>query len=433
LRERHIIILPDRDEAGERHAAQVAQSLYSKAASVKVLKLPNLAPKNDVSDWIAAGGTAEQLRELAAGCGEWQPSDSGDSRIVFMLAPDFVASTPEPEILIHKVAMRGDFLLVVGRPKKGKSLLALELARAVATGTNAFGALSCRKANVLLLLRDDKPHRIAARLRTMGLGDLTNVYVDTKGLSFPTDVDTLRDAMERLSIGFVVIDSRARYFQGDVNEEWQVERSMRPVVDVIHNTDAVCACVCHERKSGGEGGDEVLGSTAVYAVADGKLLLRRKDVDGQPRATLEFDSRDGGSEPLGLRLDTATLRWVAMDGGAAAIEEESARAAVWNAFKRYGAMTSADLREETGWKKSAVAKAVKELVETNLVMATGQRRGNAPIYAPCETVRPSISIGGRTDGQTAVGLGAREALAPESDDPFAELEKAEVSHDDGSD
>jgi putative DNA primase/helicase len=60
------IILPDNDAAGEAHAAAVATSLrtLSPAPRVRVLRLPGLPPKGDVSDWIAAGGTAEQLRAL---------------------------------------------------------------------------------------------------------------------------------------------------------------------------------------------------------------------------------------------------------------------------------------------------------------------------------------------------------------------------------
>lgn len=63
---RHVVVLPDNDETGRKHAREVAQDLVDKAASVRVLNLPALPPKGDVSDWLAAGGTAEKLRQLAA-------------------------------------------------------------------------------------------------------------------------------------------------------------------------------------------------------------------------------------------------------------------------------------------------------------------------------------------------------------------------------
>lgn len=71
------IVLPDRDEPGRRHAAQVAASLHGKARTVRVVQLPgelNGRPVKDVSDWFAAGGTPEQLRALADAAPEWQPA-----------------------------------------------------------------------------------------------------------------------------------------------------------------------------------------------------------------------------------------------------------------------------------------------------------------------------------------------------------------------
>jgi putative DNA primase/helicase len=61
---KHVIILPDNDESGELHAVDVAARLNGIAASVKVLRLPGLGTKGDVSDWIEDGGTKERLLEL---------------------------------------------------------------------------------------------------------------------------------------------------------------------------------------------------------------------------------------------------------------------------------------------------------------------------------------------------------------------------------
>ncbi|MFA5877543.1 MAG: hypothetical protein WC880_04245 [Candidatus Paceibacterota bacterium] len=60
----HVVILPDNDEPGRKHAEAARTALEGGAASVKVLQLPGLPEKGDVSDWIAAGGTAEKLDAL---------------------------------------------------------------------------------------------------------------------------------------------------------------------------------------------------------------------------------------------------------------------------------------------------------------------------------------------------------------------------------
>jgi hypothetical protein len=62
---RSVVILPDNDEPGRAHAEAVLRALEPVAASVKVLRLAGLPPKGDVSDWLAAGGTKEELLTLA--------------------------------------------------------------------------------------------------------------------------------------------------------------------------------------------------------------------------------------------------------------------------------------------------------------------------------------------------------------------------------
>jgi hypothetical protein len=59
-----VVILPDNDEPGRRHAEIAAASLKEAGATVRVLDLPGLGPKGDVIDWAAAGGTVEQLHAL---------------------------------------------------------------------------------------------------------------------------------------------------------------------------------------------------------------------------------------------------------------------------------------------------------------------------------------------------------------------------------
>ena len=59
------VVLPDNDEPGQAHALEIRDSLASKARSVRLVELPGLPAKGDVVQWIAAGGTRDQLIELA--------------------------------------------------------------------------------------------------------------------------------------------------------------------------------------------------------------------------------------------------------------------------------------------------------------------------------------------------------------------------------
>lgn len=52
---KNIVILPDNDEPGEKHAQGVAHSLNGTAKTIKIVTLPGLPHKGDVSDWIKSG------------------------------------------------------------------------------------------------------------------------------------------------------------------------------------------------------------------------------------------------------------------------------------------------------------------------------------------------------------------------------------------
>ncbi|MFO0915258.1 MAG: DUF3987 domain-containing protein [Pirellulales bacterium] len=73
LRDRHVVVLQDNDDAGRAHGRQVAESLDGIAATVRVVDLPGLAVAGDVSDWIAAGGTRAALEQLVEATPLWRP------------------------------------------------------------------------------------------------------------------------------------------------------------------------------------------------------------------------------------------------------------------------------------------------------------------------------------------------------------------------
>jgi hypothetical protein len=75
LRGRHVVILPDNDVPGRRHSWQVTRSLHGVAASVKIIDLPGLPPKGDVSDWLDRGGTVKELRRLVRTAPDWGPTE----------------------------------------------------------------------------------------------------------------------------------------------------------------------------------------------------------------------------------------------------------------------------------------------------------------------------------------------------------------------
>ena len=80
FQDKNVVILPDNDEPGRDHAGQVAGNLHATAKSIKILDLPGLPPKGDVSDWLAMpGNDADALRTLADACDPWTPPKETDA------------------------------------------------------------------------------------------------------------------------------------------------------------------------------------------------------------------------------------------------------------------------------------------------------------------------------------------------------------------
>ncbi|GMB01862.1 phage/plasmid primase, P4 family [Pelosinus sp. IPA-1] len=61
-----VIILPDNDPPGQEHAEMVTSQLLSRGCRVRVVNLPDLPPKGDVTDWLQVGHTKDELLQLVS-------------------------------------------------------------------------------------------------------------------------------------------------------------------------------------------------------------------------------------------------------------------------------------------------------------------------------------------------------------------------------
>ncbi|MGA2798247.1 MAG: phage/plasmid primase, P4 family, partial [Thermoguttaceae bacterium] len=61
---RSVVILPDNDKPGRDHAHDITSKLYGTAASIKIIDLSGLPEKGDVSDWLNAGHSVDELQTL---------------------------------------------------------------------------------------------------------------------------------------------------------------------------------------------------------------------------------------------------------------------------------------------------------------------------------------------------------------------------------
>jgi hypothetical protein len=80
FKDKNIILLPDNDVPGKEHMERLAHVFHDTAISIKIVELPDLEPKGDISNWIASGGTKEKLLDL---CKKTSTYEATEDPIIF--------------------------------------------------------------------------------------------------------------------------------------------------------------------------------------------------------------------------------------------------------------------------------------------------------------------------------------------------------------
>ncbi len=77
-----VAIIPDNDEPGREHANKVAWQLakLDNVRNIKMLTLPDVGEKGDVSDWLDAGHTRNELEQIVQEAADWDPVAPGSDR-----------------------------------------------------------------------------------------------------------------------------------------------------------------------------------------------------------------------------------------------------------------------------------------------------------------------------------------------------------------
>src|SRR5262249_10248930 len=92
---RDIIILQDNDDAGHAKAQEAAKLLQGVANTVRVVLLPGLPQRGDVSDWLDMGHSKEELIETCFDAPLWEPQAEAAN-------PENKPVANEPIILAHR-------------------------------------------------------------------------------------------------------------------------------------------------------------------------------------------------------------------------------------------------------------------------------------------------------------------------------------------
>jgi putative DNA primase/helicase len=277
-----VVILPDNDEPGRSHAEQVAASLTAKQATVKVVALPGLPEKGDVSDWLDAGGNLDTLSEIIGATPRWtgdamQQAHRTRWRLDELLDNDAVMRPPPP--IVPRLAWAGRSTLLAAREKAGKSTLTSYITACVSHGRVFLGE-PCARGDVLIIGLEEFIGDTARRLRHFD-ANAKNVHLVDRFAGEPTmRPDEIRDHIESVAPVLVIIDSLSAYGQGQIqddNNATQMVKVVQPLTDVVHQLGCGLILVHHATKSTGK----ARGSTAITAAVDMivEFDIPREDTD----------------------------------------------------------------------------------------------------------------------------------------------------------
>jgi 5S rRNA maturation endonuclease (ribonuclease M5) len=82
---KNVVVLPDNDESGRRHAEAVADACTSRGLKVKVASVPGVGLKGDISDFISAGNGRAAVLQLARDAALYEPK--ARTKLLGMVTP----------------------------------------------------------------------------------------------------------------------------------------------------------------------------------------------------------------------------------------------------------------------------------------------------------------------------------------------------------
>jgi putative DNA primase/helicase len=252
------VILPDNDEAGRKHAERVARSIFPFALGVKVVALPGLPEKGDVSDFLQTHSAADLIAEIKK-APQWRP-DPEDDRVL-VPAQHFVSSAPsQVDWLVEGAIQRGANGFICAAPKGGKSWAAADLLLSLASGTSWLDFAVPRPVRVALISREDNPSLTGWRLRHLAAGkgvslDTAELYVNSRAQTaeFFLDNDEQRqqliDALQRRQIEFAIFDVFNVMHCADENDNTAMREVLRRLSQIQAAANCGICVVHHYSKS----------------------------------------------------------------------------------------------------------------------------------------------------------------------------------------
>ncbi len=353
---RNVVIVPDNDKPGREHANQVAQSLCGMAGSIKVVELPGVPEKGDLSDWLDQGGTKDKLAERVSLAPEWKPSPGDKQPPPFtrlLTGAELLALDLRPRFLVRGVLVESQPMILGGRSKVLKTSIALDLAVSLGTGTPFLGRFESHRVGVGFWSGESGAATIretAKRIADSKGVDLAAADVlwcfDLPRLSDLLHLDAIAETIRHHGLKVAIFDPLylcllSPETAGGASNLFMMGSLLQGLTRLGQQTGCTIILLHHFRKTGQSDDDnpaslEELAQSGVAEWARQWLLLQRRvsyQGDGQHPLWLRCGGSAGHSSLWGVTIDEGIIdpdtfsgrKWEAAVSPAADAREEAQR------------------------------------------------------------------------------------------------------------
>jgi RecA-family ATPase len=341
LRGADIVVLNDNDAAGYAHADATSRLSFGIAKRVRRLDLalhwPNMPKGKDVSDWLAAGNTREQLDALIEQAPDYQGEDTPPPQpepqpLCFInVAAWQDQKVPVREWVVPNRIPARNVTSLYGEGAVGKTILALQLSVAIVLGMDWLNTMPQAGPVLGVFCEDDTDelhrrldlilHHYAgasyADLKDFHPLDMTNedpllAVPDRNGLIKPTPLfDRLHEAAFDIKPRLIVLDTAADVFGGDENDRTQVRQFIGILRRLAITAETSVLLTAHPSLTGIANRSGLSGSTMWNNGPRSRLYFKFVKSDNEDEEPTDPDLRQlevmkANYGPVG---ETINLRW----------------------------------------------------------------------------------------------------------------------------
>jgi putative DNA primase/helicase len=286
----HVVILPDNDKTGKEHAERAAKSLSGKAASIKIVELPDMPEHGDITDFFKKHGKQKGLQLLEKLIDKTK--EYGTKNPLFVCLDS--VEVQEVKFLWRPYIPLGKLTLLQGDPGSGKTFIAANIAAAVTKGQPLpFGDMEHMQGNVIFQTAEDglgdtiKPRMIQAG------ADCSKVFIINESEAGLTLIDErLEQAIKQIQPRLLIIDPLQAYLgsKTDFHRANEVRPVLAHIARLAESYNMAVILVMHLNKGTGKSIYRGLGSIDIPAAARSVLLAGSDSNNPDARAIVHIKS-----------------------------------------------------------------------------------------------------------------------------------------------